>query len=213
MMKLLPALLWVLLAGLTGGCTESPPASNGKLEQPLIAAAEAGDIERLANLLSQQADVDGRDSCQWTPLMKAALNGHRAVTERLLSAGAGIDLTDNGGYSALMLAASNNHFQLVDRLLEQGANPNIQEMTRGWSALIWAAKRGHRESVERLLKGGAAPDIRDFDGHSAADWAQRNKHLSIVRLLTKSPFRPGLAARPARQQGVTAEEIRDEDKQ
>jgi len=213
MTKIVPALLCILVAGLGTACTETPPSGDGKLEQPLIAAAEAGDLGRLDALLSKQAEVDCRDSCQWTPLMKAALNGHQAVTDRLLGAGAGIDLTDNGGYSALMLAASNNHFQLLDRLLEEGANPNIQEMTRGWTALIWAAKRGHRESVERLLQGGAAPDIRDFEGRSAADWALQNGHQLIVHLLTESPFRPGLETPPALPQGASAEENRDEDKQ
>jgi ankyrin repeat protein len=214
MIKIAPLLLCLLFIGLTAAsCTESPPVSDHKQVSPLITAAEIGDIGRLETLLSEQAEVDCRDSCKWTPLMKAALNGHQAVTDRLLSAGAGIDLTDNGGYSALMLAASNNHFLLVDRLLEEGANPNMQEMTRGWTALIWAAKRGHRESVERLLQAGAAPDIRDFEGRSAADWARQNDHQLIARLLTESPFRPGLATRPALRQGATAEEIRDEDKQ
>ena len=209
-MKMLSPLFCLWLVSLTVACTESPSAVSTDHE-PLIIAAEAGDLDRLTGLLSKQAEVDTRDSCHWTPLMKAAVNGHQAVADRLLSAGASPDLTDNGGYSALMLAASNNHHALVEALLQQGANPNMQEMTRGWSALIWAAKRGHRESVEALIQAGAAIGIRDFQGKNAVDWARQNSHDTITRLLLEYPAHHAvpLAIRP----GKNMEEIRHENQQ
>jgi ankyrin repeat protein len=149
----------------------------------LISAAESGDTQHIADLLKSHEPVDIRDSCHWTPLMKASLYGHEIATNQLISAGANLDLTDKGGYSALMLAASNNHAAVVQRLLEQGANPNMQESTKGWTALIWAAKRGHKASVLALLQGGAATEIRDFEGQTARSWAIANQHTEIAELL------------------------------
>ena len=166
-------------------CSPEQPRNIEPKTTLLIRAAEAGDTQRIATLLTEAAPVDSRDSCHWTPLMKASLYGHATAANQLITAGAQLDLTDNGGYSALMLAASNNHAPLVRQLLIQGANPNIQESTHGWTALIWAAKRGHKASVSALLEGGAAKGIIDFDGRNAQSWALENHHNAVAELLNK----------------------------
>ena len=133
----------------------------------LVLAAEAGDLKRLEALLSDAGQVDLRDACRWTPLMKAALNGHRAVVERLLREGADVNAQDKGGYTALMLAASNNHVEIVRRLAEAGADLDHREQTRGWTALSWARRQGHREMV-RLLEGLGAADAETSAGVASA---------------------------------------------
>ncbi len=149
---------------------------------PLITAAESGDLATLKQLL-QNNSADSYDSCQWTPLMKASLNGHHEVAVELLTARASVDLGDKGGYTALMLAASNNHHTLARLLLENGADINHQESTQGWTALIWSAKRGHLETVKVLMGAGADIRIRDNSGMHAGDWAVKNHHRDIARLL------------------------------
>lgn len=177
---LLPAML------LLAGCSAEQPATAETDTPELIVAAEQGDTLRIESLLSAHDPVDSRDSCQWTPLMKAALNGHTQAADRLIRAGAGLDLADKGGYTALMLAASNNHTELVKALLARGANPNLQESTKGWTALIWAAKRGHLESVAALIEGGAAIGTTDYAGETARSWADKNHHPEVIRLLDSS---------------------------
>ena len=54
------------------------------LGQQLIDAAKQGIIERVGPLLDQGVAVDSRDDSQWTPLMWASENGHRAVAALLL---------------------------------------------------------------------------------------------------------------------------------
>ncbi|WP_321528903.1 ankyrin repeat domain-containing protein [Sedimenticola selenatireducens] len=184
-----PLIIYLLLPGLLplAACSPEPPATDKEMSVPaLITAAEQGDISRVQNLLSAHDPVDGRDSCQWTPLMKAALYGHIQVADQLIKAGARVDLVDNGGYTALMLAASNNHAGLVKALLAWGANPNLQESTKGWTALIWAAKRGHLESVSALISGGATVGTIDFAGETARSWADKNHHPQVIRLLDSS---------------------------
>lgn len=175
---LLPWILGLALAG----CGEETTLAESDAPA-LIVAAEHNDLAQLDRLLNDKPAVDVRDHCEWTPLMKAALNGHLQVAERLLAAGAQTGLGDKGGYTALMLAASNNHAGLVRLLLEYGADPNHRERTHGWTALIWAAKRGHLASVDALLQAGADTRFLDNDHMSALDWALQNKHAPIAQLL------------------------------
>ncbi|MCW8943771.1 MAG: ankyrin repeat domain-containing protein [Sedimenticola sp.] len=180
------SLIYLLTTGsVISGCSPEQPLNTEQAIPPIISAAETGDSQRIAALLTENVTVDTRDSCHWTPLMKASLYGHANAVDQLVTAGAQLDLTDKGGYSALMLASSNNHASLVKKLLAQGANPNMQESTHGWTALIWAAKRGHLESVTSLIQGGAAIEIVDFEGKNARSWAIENRHNKISALLNR----------------------------
>jgi ankyrin repeat protein len=149
----------------------------------LLDIAEQGDLSALDALLKPSTKVDVRDSCDWTPLMKAALYGHSEIVGRLLDAGAEIDAQDKGGYTAMMLAASNNYAGIVELLLTRGAMIDHQEQTQGWTALIWAAGKGHAETVETLLRNGADRTLKDFGGRSAADHAREGGHQAVSRRL------------------------------
>jgi len=182
--------LFVILLSLLAGCGQSGSGSDSSTalapEGPgmaLIESAEQGDLSAVEQLLARNRQPDVRDSCDWTPLMKAALNGHAAIVERLLQAGAQVDAQDAGGYTAMMLAASNNHAAIVERLLEHGARVDHQESTKGWTALIWAAKQGHVASVKVLLEHNADRTLKDFDGKTAADWAREGGYDEILALL------------------------------
>jgi ankyrin repeat protein len=161
--------------------SDSTPESDAAL----LDIAEQGDLSALNALLTSSTGVDVRDSCDWTPLMKAALYGHVEVVVRLLDAGAEVDAQDNGGYTAMMLAASNNHAEIVDLLLSRGAMVDHQEQTRGWSALIWAAGKGHTETVETLLHHGADGTLGDFAGLDAADHARKAGHQAVLARLSE----------------------------
>jgi len=171
-------LLGLLLAACSGPAPTAPDT-----DPPLLAAAEQGDLQTLDRLLSRTPTPDVRDQCRWTPLMKAALNGHLDAVQRLLQAGAEVNAIDKGGYSPLMLAASNNHAAVVRTLAVHGARLNQTEPDLGWNALIWAAKLGHGETVAALVELGADTGLRDRSGNSAADWARKNGHESVLALL------------------------------
>ncbi len=177
------ALTATLLIGLTACGRSDPGASSKSLDEALIEVAELGDLSRLDSLLARHPEPDVRDSCDWTPLMKAALYGHQPVVARLLDAGARVDAQDNGGYTAMMLAASNNHAEVVDLLLQRGAMVDHQEATKGWTALIWAAKQGHASTVATLLSHQADRTLKDFSGMTAAEWAGAGGHAEVQRLL------------------------------
>ncbi len=173
----------LLLLALLNGCGSEDEPLNEAGEPPLITAADLGDLTKLESLLATEADIDVRDSCNWTALMKAAVNGHTAVTQQLLAAGATTGLGDKGGYTAMMLAASNNHAAIVELLLQHGSDINHVESTAGFTALIWAAKRGHLDTVKVLLRYQADQKLRDHKGLSAIDHAEQAGHQEIGGLL------------------------------
>ncbi|MCP3668916.1 MAG: ankyrin repeat domain-containing protein [Gammaproteobacteria bacterium] len=182
----MPRIIYLLtLSAILMGCGQESNQPEETSTPALISAAESGDLATLKQLLQQQ-QADVYDSCQWTPLMKASLNGHREVAEQLLFSQASIDLSDKRGYTALMLAASNNHWELVELLLRQGADINHVELTQGWTALIWSAKRGHLDTVRVLLDQGANTTIKDHQGKTARDWALSNKHINISQMISGS---------------------------
>ncbi|MGB5733099.1 MAG: ankyrin repeat domain-containing protein [Thiohalocapsa sp.] len=179
--RLLPLILAVAVAQ-TGCGDAAQDAQEQGLE--LLQIAERGDVSALDALLKRDTDANYRDSCHWTPLMKAALNGHTDAVQRLLAAGADIDAKDKGGYTAPMLAASNNHADIVALLLDRGAMIDAQELTQGFTALTWAAQRGHRETVELLLARGADTTLPDFEGKTAAERAAEQGHAALQALLS-----------------------------
>jgi ankyrin repeat protein len=178
---LLLLLLMTPLALSLTGCGESSDPQARSLQ--LLEVAERGDTSALDALLRRKANADVRDSCDWTPLMKAAVNGHVDAARRLLDAGASVDAADKGGYTALLLAASNNHAELVSLLLDRGAMIDAQEDTQGYTPLIWAAHRGHTETVTVLLRRGADSTLPDRAGLSAAQHAAEQGHPEVTALL------------------------------
>jgi len=175
-------ILFVVVPVALSGCSEGPEQAQQRAAE-LLAVAERGDVGALDALLGDKGDADIRDSCDWTPLMKAAVNGHEDVAERLLAAGADVNAMDNGGYTSLMLAASNDHADVVELLLEHGAMIDAQERTQGFTALIWAAQRGHAETVDLLLRHGADRTLPDFEAQTAADRARSKGHQDVLALL------------------------------
>jgi ankyrin repeat protein len=68
-------------------------------------------------------------------------------------------------------------------LVERGANVHATN-PQGGTALRSAADAGHIEIIKYLLGLGARSDIRDKFGLLPIDYARRNGHAEIVKLLS-----------------------------
>jgi ankyrin repeat protein len=128
--------------------TEQP-----SLELQLHAAARAGDVAALKNLLRYgDVDVDAKNYEAETALSQAARDGHRDVVELLLKAGADPNRKSDAGRTPLAWAAQNGDEEMVKLLLRWGADPNVLSDT-GRTPLSWAAQNGHEGVVRALLRG------------------------------------------------------------
>ena len=180
--------LFVLLSQFSCDNSYQPDEQAQALPFDLINLAEEGKLQQVQHLLSTGSFPDIKNSCQWTPLMKAAQNGHFDVVKALLEKGAYVEQKDKGSYTALLLAASGNHAQIVELLIQHGANIDHQEQTMGWSALIWASKLNHIDTVKVLLNHQANQQLTDLKGLSALDWAIEIQSDTLIHLFEQSSF-------------------------
>ena len=103
------------------------PALGGRTA--LMAAAEAGDIEMMRQLLAAGADLNRQDfEMQRTPLMRAAAEGHLEAVQFLLDAGADPWLKTVSRKTALDIASGRGHDEVI-RLLNAVPRP---ETTGRW---------------------------------------------------------------------------------
>ena len=92
---------------------------SADMEKELVAAAGKGNGTRISLLLGSHTDVNCRSGLRkFTPLCKAAEQGHGSVIEQLLAAGADPLLTDSRGRTARDIALSKEYLDLAAMLEE-----------------------------------------------------------------------------------------------
>lgn len=85
---------------------------------PIFAAAENGDVDKVLESLSEDASVDPRDDDDRTPLMVAAANGHLDVVRVLCDAGADVNAVTGEGVNVLAFAVGKD---VREHLIAKGA--------------------------------------------------------------------------------------------
>ena len=156
----------------------------------LIAAAERGDVEAVARLLEQGADVHATNARGVTALIAAAYQNHVEVAKLLIEAGADVNVQDNTQQSAYLITTSEGYLELLQLTLAAGADVHSLDSYNG-TGLIRAADRGHVEIIEELLK----TDI-DVNHINRLNWTALleaiilgdggARHTEVVRLLVEA---------------------------
>jgi ankyrin repeat protein len=151
---------------------------------PLMVAAAAGEVDAVAVLIDNGADVNGKDGVRWqTPLMYAAASNRAAVIELLASKGADLTATSKvsdlsnlsregagfGGNPQGGLPRAQANAQPPRRQPVPGVDRNygLNELIiahGGLTPLLYAVRQGHHESAAALLTAGA-----DVNAASAGD--------------------------------------------
>jgi len=158
-------------------------AGAAPAEGPLIAAARAGDAERVAALLELGTDARAASPDGTTALHWAARAGHAGAVEMLLAAGADPDAANRYGVTPLALAAENGDAGSVLALLDAGVDPDAATR-EGETALMLAARTGRVEVLDPLLAAGAEVDATEqWRGQTALMWAAAEGNVAAVRRL------------------------------
>ena len=138
-----------MVGGMDRGTREKPQAAVPATRHALHEAVQAGNINRVAELLAAGAEVNGRDGKSWTGLMHAASRGYTLVVASLLRAGADSGIRAVDGATALFMASESGHLEIVKMLLDGEADPGVMG-PRGRRAVEVAAEGGHPRIVALL---------------------------------------------------------------
>ncbi len=151
----------------------------------LMAAAYAGELERVNSLIAAGADVNVRDELGWSPLMKACYNaelkhGFADVVQVLIAAGADIEAPIGYGVRPLMLASGYGETAVVEVLLQAGADV-LAKNEGGFTALMMV-KQKHYVDVVNLLH-----EAEQLAGLGEGSCASKNAPNTNVITFMKRP--------------------------
>ena len=116
----------------------------------LHAAAVAGQVATVLELIKRGASVDVQNDEGGTALMEACMAGHQQIVLHLLEAAASLEVHSVRGGTALLCAASSGHTGIVRELLSRGSSVGARDSING-TALMHAASQGHRDALSLLL--------------------------------------------------------------
>lgn len=174
-----------ILAAALACFSHAVPALAAPPVPPLIEAARAQDLARIATLLKKGADANLRQPDGATALHWAAHWNDVDMAEALIRVGADVNLANALGVTPLSLASGNASSAMVAELLKAGADPNRVHAS-GESPLMMAARRGSAGVVALLLAHQASVNAREAArGYTPLMAAAAGGHSEIVRTLIR----------------------------
>ncbi|XP_054858370.1 uveal autoantigen with coiled-coil domains and ankyrin repeats [Eublepharis macularius] len=162
-----------------GGLT----ADWNKYDDRLMKAAERGDVEKIASVLSKKGvnptklDVEGRSAFH-----VVASKGNLECLNTILVHGVDIVATDAAGRNALHLAAKYGHALCLQKLLQYNC-PTENVDLQGRTALHDAAMSDCPSSIQLLCDHGASVNAKDGDGRTPLVLATQMCRPIICQLL------------------------------
>ena len=126
--------------------------------------------------------LQAKDTWGYTPLHRAARNGHKELVQVLIANGAEVNAKDRWDCTPLHYAPFNGRKELVEVLIANGSDVNAKD-SWGGTPLFNAAHYGHKELAELLIANGADVNAKDRLGYTPLYEAVSNKHKDTIRVL------------------------------
>jgi uncharacterized protein len=182
-------------ANTTGGVTPV-----GASNTALMWAATEGYFEIVELLLTQGANVNAKNSANYTALMFAAEGDRPNIVAALLDRQPdSIHDRNNYGETVLMSMARRGQTDIVQRLVTLGAEVNATNKI-GDTALYLSAENGHSYTVKALIELGAEVNTANLGGWTPLMMAAARGDLETLTILLER----GADFRPINRWGATA---------
>jgi ankyrin repeat protein len=159
---------------------------QAKKNRALFEATKKGDIEQVKMLISEGANINGKDQNGQSVLNFAVGDGHKDMVALLIEKGA--DINGRGQYDAAPLhnAAWDGHKEIAELLIDKGADVNILQGESRWTPLHSAADQSKVDVAELLVANGADVNAKDKWGLTPLYYAAQTGITEVVRLLLKA---------------------------
>ena len=180
---LLPSMMLALpVMPVAGGETEPGMTAAAQEVTGLYEAAKCGDAARCEQLLRDGAVADATGEYGWTPLMRAAWEGHTEAVRVLLQHGAKVSAQDAEGFTPLAAAVSRGRTEAARLLIEAGAD--VREKNRqGTTLLLRAGAYEDLGLVQLLVEQGADVNAASEHVGSVLHAAGRSGNKEAIRYL------------------------------
>jgi len=133
------------------------------LNEQLVEAARAGNVEAIKDLIKRGAEVNAR-SGGVTPLIAAAVAGQKPAIDVLLDNGADVQLRDDQSYTVIKLALDNGQVEIAEALaklfpfvtdprLPEGEKWLRDEFEKIYNNVKDPASKPSRQLLEEVIKG------------------------------------------------------------
>ncbi|XP_028304948.1 diacylglycerol kinase iota isoform X3 [Gouania willdenowi] len=122
-------------------------------------------------------------------LLTAARSGDLSLLCECVRRGVSLLVRDSGGCSALHIAAQNGHTELVSYIIHQGSKAllDLLDREKGDTALHKAASEKQHAVCRLLVAAGASRDKTNFQGKTAADYAEGDSELTAFLSSNQTP--------------------------
>ena len=162
-------------------CSFVVAGAHGNVAQNFIQNAKNGNLQKVQSYIAKGGNVNVSTKYGTTAMIAASEKGHVEIVEMLISARANVDAGHCVG-SALLAASGNGHIDIVKLLIKNGANVNLKPR-HGPTPFIAAVMQKDVKMAKVFLEAGADMYMKDSNGVSSYDWAKRNDHSEMIRLL------------------------------
>ncbi|MBV2146268.1 MAG: ankyrin repeat domain-containing protein, partial [Wolbachia endosymbiont of Pissodes strobi] len=150
---------------------------KAQLDQGLLINARNGNLDKVKDLIAQDANLETKDNNDNTPLHNACNNDHLKVVEYLIEKGASLKAKNKDGKTPLDLAIQKGHTDIVQMIKQIQSDLNEK--------LLSAVKSSDLNKVEDLISQGAILEVKDSNGNTLLHYASQNNHLEVVEYLIK----------------------------
>ncbi|XP_071102783.1 homeobox protein Wariai-like [Haliotis cracherodii] len=140
-------------------------------------ACRGGNTAIVQHVLSP-SNINSRGIHGYTPVIMAAVNGHKSVFDLLLSNQADLTLVNADGNSLLHHACRGGNTAIVQHVLSP-SNINSRGI-HGFTPAMVAAFSGHQSVFELLMSNQADLTLVDTSGHSLLHFACLGGNTAII---------------------------------